>query len=144
MKRRRQMMQDLDQEIREHIAMETQDNVERGMSPEEARYAALRKFGNMTRVKEETREVWSLTRLEQLLQDVHFGARTLRKSPGFTAIAIITLALGVGATAAIFSFVNAVLLKPLAYPDPERIVSVGEKLPDGFSNPISKIGRAHV
>ncbi|MGC2403903.1 MAG: permease prefix domain 1-containing protein, partial [Acidobacteriaceae bacterium] len=123
MRRRKRMMEDLDQDIRDHIEMETQDNFERGMPLEEARYAALRKFGNVTRVKEETREVWSLTRLEQLFQDVRFGARTLRKNPGFTAITIITLALGVGATAAIFSFVNAVLLKPLPYPHPERIVS---------------------
>ena len=75
MSRRKRMLEDLDQDIRDHIERETQDNIERGMSPEEARYAALRKFGNVTRVKEETREVWSFGWLEQLVQDIRFGLR---------------------------------------------------------------------
>ncbi len=81
MSRRKRMLEDLDQDIREHIAMETQDNVERGMSPEEARYAALCKFGNVMRVKEDTREVWNFVWLGQLLRDVRFGLRMLRKNP---------------------------------------------------------------
>ena len=87
MKRRERMMEDLEQDIREHIEMETQDNIARGMSPEEARYAAVRKFGNVTRVRENAREVWSFVWLEQLWQDVRFGLRMLLKSPAFTAVA---------------------------------------------------------
>jgi hypothetical protein len=81
--RRKRMIEELDQDIRDHIAIETQDNIERGMTPEKARHAALRKFGNIAKVKDETHEVWSMTWLERLLQDVRFGVRTLWKNPGY-------------------------------------------------------------
>jgi putative ABC transport system permease protein len=124
MRLRKRMLDDLDRDIRDHIAQETQDNIDRGMSPEEARYAALRKFGNVTRVKEDSREVWILRWLEELLQDLRFGLRMLRKNPGFTAVAVLTLALGIGANTAIFSVVNGILIEHLPYKDSSRLATI--------------------
>jgi len=118
MKRRKDMLGDLDQDIRDHI--------ERGMSPEEARFAALRKFGNVTRVKEETRNVWSVIWLEQLAQDNRYALRSLRKSPGFTVVATLSLALGIGATIAVFSLIYAMALRSLPVSQADRLVEVGQ------------------
>ena len=126
MKRRKRMLEDLDQDIRDHIERETQDNIERGMSAEEAHYAAIRKFGNITRVQEETREVWSFVWLEQLLQDIRHGLRILSKSPGFTIVAVLTLALGIGANTAIFTILNSAALRLLPVPDAENLVAVSQ------------------
>src|ERR1700733_13227898 len=122
--RRKRMLEDLDKDIRENIEAETLENIERGMSPEEARYAALRKFGNVTRVKEETREVWTFLRLELLREDVRFSFRMMRKSPGFTAIAVVTLALAIGANAGVFSVLSALILQPLDVPHPESLYTI--------------------
>ena len=121
--RRKRMLEGLDRDMREHIEAETLENIERGMSPEEARYAALRKFGNVTRVKEETREVWSFIWLE-VLQDVRFGFRMMRKSPGFTAVAIVTLAMAISANTVVFGVLNALILRPLDVPHPESLYTI--------------------
>jgi predicted permease len=126
---RERMMDDLDEDIREHIEREAQDNIARGMRPDEARRAALLKFGNVTRVTEATREVWSRVWLERLLQDVAYGWRMLRKHPGFTLVAVLTLALGIGAGTAVFSVVNGILVKRLPYTDPEKIVMLWWQVP---------------
>src|SRR6202050_2822091 len=126
----------LDDDIRLHIEIETQDNIARGMAPEEAHYAAMRKFGNVDRIKEDAREVWSFVWLEQLLQDIRYGLRILRKNPGFTAIAVLTLALGIGANTAIFTVAYATLLAPLPYPHADPVVNVWSKV-QGHRNPVS-------
>jgi predicted permease len=110
--------------MRSHIELATEANIGRGMGPEDARRAAMRTFGNLGRMRELAYEVRGGGGMEALWQDLRFGARTLLKNPGFAAVAILTLALGTGATSAMFSFLYAVVLRPLPYHEPERLVSV--------------------
>ena len=115
---------DLERELRSDLELEEEEQRERGLPPEEARYAARRAFGNPTLIREQTRAVWSWNRLESLARDLRYGLRSLRRTPGFTVIAIIVMALGIGANVALFTVVRSVLLRPLPYHDPGRLVSI--------------------
>jgi len=123
---RRGIADDLAEEVRSHLEMETDDCLERGMPPQEARDAARRRVGNSTLIAEKARDSWGFPPLESLFQDIWYGFRAMRRSPGFSAVVILTFALGVGVNTAIFSVVNSVLLKPLPYPAAERLVRFGE------------------
>ena len=122
--RRRKPVDDLEEEIRAHLEMEERENLESGMSPEEAYYAALRRFGNVPLTQERSREMWTWTSLETLWQDLRYGLRMLRKDLGFTAVAVLTLALGIGANTAIFSLGNVFMFRPLPVKDAERLAVV--------------------
>jgi predicted permease len=126
---------ELDEEIRAHLELEIEQNVEGGMSHEEARLRALRAFGSVALAAEESRAAWRLRPAETLWQDLRFGARVLAKSRASTAVAVVSLALGIGASSAVFSFVDALLLRPLAVPEPDRLVTLARG--DGLAPPLS-------
>ena len=116
----------LNDELQFHLEQQVQENLGRGMSPEQARAAAVRAFGNPTHLREEARSQWSWEWLEKFWRDIRYGARTLRRSPGFALVAIAVMALGIGATTSLFTIVRAVLLKPLPFRDPQNLVMVYE------------------
>jgi len=117
---------DLERELRSDLDLEEEEQRDRGLTPEEARHAALRAFGNPTLIREQTRAIWSWNWLESLARDLSFSLRTLRRTPGFTVIAILVMALGIGANVALFTVVRGVLLQPLPFQDPDRLVMLYE------------------
>ncbi|MGC2753204.1 MAG: permease prefix domain 1-containing protein, partial [Candidatus Acidiferrum sp.] len=123
---RRGLDDDLTDEMQTHLDLMTSEYLERGMPADEARAAARRAFGNLARTQENALEAWQFPGLETTLQDIRYGLRGIRRSPSFSLVVILTLALGIGANTAIFSVVYSVLLRPLPYPNGERLVWLGE------------------
>src|SRR5579863_2641570 len=124
---RRRSDAELREELSDHIDRQIEYNLTRGMSLEEARFAALRAFGNPTSVREKTRSNWSWNGLDQLGREIRIGARTLFRTPGFAVVAILITALGIGASVALFTVVRGVLLRPLPFLDPGRLLMLYER-----------------
>jgi predicted permease len=141
--RKRELDADMDDEMRSHIEFRMQSNIEAGMNAQEARFAALRQFGWTESIKETCREQRGVTWLENLAQDIRSGARQLRKNPGFTAVAVGSLGLGIGAGTAVFSLVNAILLSSLPVPNPQELVAInwsGAEFTSGYDGELLDAG----
>src|ERR1700689_2040514 len=126
---RQRMYRELSEEIQAHLDEKIEELVADGMPREEAKQAALREFGNIGLIEEKSRDVWAWPSVEDFFFDIRFGLRALRHSPVFTAVALLTIAIGIAANAAVFSVVNSVLLKPLNYPKAEELVALHQVAP---------------
>ena len=135
--RRSNPVDELAEEIRSHLEMEERENRESGMSADEAHYAALRRFGNVTLAQERSREMWGWNSVETLWQDVRYGVRTLAKNPGSTAVVLVTLALGIGLNTSIFTLFDAVALRSLPVKDPATVVNVYQRIQGESYRPFS-------
>jgi len=125
----RRRNEDLARELRSDLELEEEEQRSRGLSPEEAHYAARRALGNQALIREQAHEAWGWAPLERSVQDLRFALRQLRKSPGFTSVCLITLALGIGANTSMFSVVQGVILAPLPFPHANRLLFLWENRP---------------
>jgi hypothetical protein len=126
---RRRLYRELSEEIQAHLDEKVEELVAEGMSREEAMWSARREFGNVGLIEDNCREVWGWTLVEDVFTDIRYGLRSLCHSPVFTAVALLTIAIGIAANAAVFSVVNSVLLKPLNYPKSEELVALHQVAP---------------
>jgi hypothetical protein len=122
--RRNQMDRDLAEEMRLHVEMKAEEKREAGLEEKEAQQAAIREFGNPLLLKEVSRDIWGWTMVESTIKDIRYGLRMLYKNPGFSTLAVVTLAVGIGASTAIFSVVYAVVIRPLPFEHPEQLVTL--------------------
>src|SRR5580658_9817484 len=136
--RRRQFDADLEEEIRLHLELREQEQLRAGLAPRDARYAALRRFGNETLLKEESYMVWGWEGWESFVQDATYGSRAMLRSPGLTIVALLSLALGIGANTAIFSFLDAVMLRSLPVKDPAQLVLLGKGNASGITDDFAR------
>ena len=123
---RKKLEIEMTEEMRHHVELQTELNRKTGMNPDEARYAALRQFGNVAVIQEQAKEARSWRWLEDIAKDLLYATRALTKSPGFTVTALLTLAIGIGASTALFSVINSVLLRPLPFPNANQLTVVWE------------------
>jgi hypothetical protein len=136
--RRQQFDADLEEEMRLHLELRAQEHVRVGLTPEDARYAALRRFGNATLLKEESHMTWGWDWLESLLQDTAYGSRAMLRSPALTIVALLSLALGIGANTAIFSLLDAVMLRSLPVKEPAQLVLLGNGTASGITDDFAR------
>src|ERR1700723_1288653 len=131
---RGRFQRDLDDEMRLHVELRREQQMAAGADSEAARRAALRRFGNPTRIREESQQAWGWEWLETLLQDAAYGLRSMLRAPAVTAVALLSLALGIGANTAIFSFLNAAMLRALPVKAPQKLLKLGAEGWDGLTD----------